>query len=283
MIGKKPDRRLHDEYTNTQWERTFFCNFRAFAHSRIRFMTTKSATRLNLTADDVRDYLKKNPDFIKNNLDIVAEITPPEQKLENGIIDFQHYLVKNLQKDSKALKSRYDILIDYCRDNMAVQQQVHQAVLRLIHARGIEQLLEVVTIDLVSLFDVDVVRLAMESEAAQLYGVNYGEENYSGIVLIESGMADMALGKKKNARLEGDYSKKAPPGFDQIFADCADLIESCALLRLELNQVGRNVILAFGVRDKGRFHSGQGIELLNFLAQIVAHQLDIYFNELIEE
>jgi uncharacterized protein YigA (DUF484 family) len=243
-------------------------------------MTKPANKPSDLSADDVRDYLKQHPDFLKNNLDMVAELTPPEQKLENGIIDFQHYLVKNLQKDSKALKSRYDVLIDFCRDNMAVQQQVHQAVLRLIRARSIEQLLEVVTIDLVSLFDVDVVRLAMESEAAQLYGVNYGEENYSGIVLIETGMVDMALGKKKNVRLEEDCSKKAPPGFDQIFADCNDLIESCALLRLELNQVGRNVILAFGVRHKDRFHSGQGIEFLSFLAQIVAHQLDIYLQDL---
>lgn len=246
-------------------------------------MTKPANKPSSLTPDDVRDYLKNHPDFLKNNLDVVTELSAPERNLENGIVDFQHYLVKNLQKDSKALKSRYDVLIDYCRDNMAVQQQVHQAVLRLIRARSIEQLLEVVTIDLVSLFNVDVVRLAMESDAAQLYGVNYSEENYSGIVLIESGMTDMALGKKKNVRLEAECSKKAPPGFDQIFADCDDLIESCALLRMDLPQVGRNVLLAFGVREKDRFHSGQGIELLSFLAQIVAHQLDIYFNELIEE
>jgi len=239
-----------------------------------------SSDTLAITDDDVRAYLKKHPNFLKDNLDVMAEVTPPEQKLENGIIDFQHYLVKNLQKDSKALKSRYDVLIDFCRDNMSVQQQVHQAALRLIRTRSIEQLLEAVTIDLVSLFDVDVVRLAMESEAASLYDLKYNDQNYSGIVFIEPGMVDMALGKKKNVRLEDDCTKKVPPGFDQIFADCADLIESCALLRLNLEQVGRHVILAFGVRHKDRFHPGQGIELLNFLAQIVAHQLDIYLHDL---
>lgn len=235
---------------------------------------------LDLTADDVRAYLKDHPDFLKNNLDIVADLSAPERNLGNGIIDFQHYLVTNLQKDSKALKSRYDVLIDFCRDNMSVQQQVHQAVLRLIRTRSLEQLLEVVTIDLLSLFDVDVVRLALESEAAALYDMSYNEHNYSGIVFINPGTVDAAVGKKKNVRLVDDCLKKTPLGFDQIFADCADLIESCALLRLELEQVGRNVILAFGVRHKDRFHQGQGIELLSFLAQIVAHQLDIYLHEL---
>lgn len=241
---------------------------------------TSSAKSPNITADDVRLYLKKHPDFLKNNLDVVAEVSPPERDLENGIIDFQHYLVKNLQKDSKALKSRYEVLIDFCRDNMSVQNQVHQAALRLIRARSLEQLLEVVTVDLVSLFDVDVVRLAMESNAAALYDIKYTEQDFSGIVFIEPGTVNAAIGKKKNVRLVDDCFKTPPAGFDQIFADCADMIESCALLRLELEQTSRHVILAFGVRYKDRFHPGQGIELLNFLAQIVTHQLDIYLNEL---
>lgn len=233
-----------------------------------------------VTADDVRRYLKKNPDFLKDNIDVVAEVTPPERKLDNGVIDFQHYLVKNLQQGSQTLKSRYDVLIEFCRDNMSVQHQVHQAVLKLIRARGLEQLLEVMTIDLVSLFDVDVVRLAMESEAAPLYEMNYAEQDFSGIVFVDPGTVDAAVGRKKSVRLVEDCVKEPPPGFENIFADCADLIESCALLRLELERVGRSVILAFGVRHKGRFHQGQGIELLNFLAQIVAHQLDIYLHEL---
>ncbi len=245
-------------------------------------MTTKPKRQAatDITADDVRAYLRKHPDFLKNNLDIMAEVTAPERTLENGIVDFQHYLVKNLQKGSQAIQSRYDVLIDFCRDNMSVQTQVHKAVLRLIRARGLEQLLEVVTIDLVSLFDVDVVRLAMESEAASLYEMNYAEQDFSGIVFVDPGMVDAAIGRKKNVKLVDDCTKQTPPGFEQIFADCADMIESCALLRLELPQIKRNVILAFGVRHKDRFHSGQGIELLNFLAQIVAHQLDIYLHDL---
>lgn len=245
-------------------------------------MTAKTAHSKSsvITADDVRLYLKKHPDFLKNNLDVVAELTPPERKLENGIVDFQHYLVKNLQKGSQAIQSRYDVLIEFCRDNMSVQHQVHQAVLRLIRARGLEQLLEVMTIDLVSLFDVDVVRLAMESEAASLYEMNYAEQDFSGIIFVDPGTVDAAIGRKKNVKLVDDCSRQTPAGFDQIFADCADLIESCALLRLELPQIRRHVILAFGVRHKDRFHSGQGIELLNFLAQIVAHQLDIYLHDL---
>jgi len=241
-------------------------------------MTAKSLEAPAITADQVRDFLKAHPDFIKNNLDVVADLAPPERDLGNGILDFQHYMLKNLQKDSKALKSRYDVLIDFCRDNMSVQMQVHHAVLRLIRTRNLEQLLEVLTLDLVSLFDVDVVRLGVESETR--FDTSYGEQNYSGIIFIEPGMVDSALGKKKNVLLIEDCTVNRPPGFEQVFADCESLIQSCAMLRLQLDMVDRNVVLVFGVRQKDRFHPGQGIELLHFLAQIVTHQLDMYLNDL---
>ncbi len=231
-----------------------------------------------LTADEVRDFLKRNPDFFKKNADIMAEMAPPERELGDGVIDFQHFMVKNLQKDSKGLQKRYDLLIDFCRENMSVQGQVHQAALRLIRTRGLEALLEVITLDLVSLFDVDVVRMAMESDVP--VDTSYGENNYSGFVFISPGTVDAAIGAGKNVLLVDDVPAKPFAGFEEIFADCEGLVSSCALLRLELETVGKNVVLAFGVRYKDRFHTGQGIELLHFLAQIVAFQLDAYLIDL---
>jgi len=231
-----------------------------------------------VTADQVREFLKNNPDFLVKNLDVIDEAQTPERDLGNGVIDFQHFMVKNLQKDSKTLRGRYDVLVDFCRDNMSVQNLVHKAALKLIRTHSLEQLLEVITLDLVSLFDVDVVRMAMESDTR--FDTSYGEQDYSGIVFIEPGMVDDAIGINKNVLLVEDCQQTEPVGFDQIFADCENMIASCALLRLELETVGKHILLAFGVRYKDRFHPGQGIELLHFLAQIVAHQMDRYLQDL---
>ena len=231
-----------------------------------------------ITADQVREFLVKNPEFLKKNLDVVSDDTIPERDLGEGVVDFQHFMVKNLQKDSKALKDRYEVLVDFCRDNMSIQTQVHNAALRLIRARNLEQLLEAISQDLLNMFDVDVVRMAMESDTR--FDTSYGEQHYSGIIFVDPGTVEAALGPKKNVLLVGDCVANPTPGLEQIFADCEDLIASCALLRLELETVGKNVLLAFGVRYKERFHSGQGIELLHFLAQIVAYQMDMYLGEM---
>ncbi len=231
-----------------------------------------------ITAEDVLAFLNANPEFFQENIGLL-EAASVARDLGEGVVDFQSFLVKNLQKSSESLKNKYDVLVDFCRDNMSVQGQVHKAALRLIQARTLEQLLEAVTQDLVSLFDVDVVRLAMESEAAETYETYYSEHNYSGIVFVVPGTVEYALGRK-NIVMISDTAKDVPVGFDQIFSDCEALIQSCALVKLELEHTGRPVILAFGVRYPDRFHTGQGVELLNFLGQIVAHQLDHYLHEI---
>jgi len=228
--------------------------------------------------DDVRAFLKEHPEFLRDNPDILNSVIPPQRELGGGVIDFQQFMLKNLQKDSKDLQGKYDMLVDFCRENMSVQSQVHHAVLRLIGTRNIEQLLEAVALDLVNLFDVDVVRLAMESDI--IYDTAYGEQNFSGIVFIAPGTVDAAIGRKKKVLLVDDTDATRPAGFEDIFVECDEMIASCALLRLELSAVEKNILLAFGVRHKDRFHPGQGIELLGFLSQIVAHQLDRYLDDL---
>jgi uncharacterized protein YigA (DUF484 family) len=248
-------------------------------------VTEKKRTKIaakkptELTSQQVRDYLVANPEFLAQNPDIFSAISPPERELGDGVIDFQSHMVKRLQKDSKALEDRYAGLVDFCRDNMSVQAQVHHAALRLIRARTLEQLLEVLTLDLVSLFDVDIVRLALESDTLT-YDGGYQGDLASGIVFIPRYTVEGAMGKKKNVLLVSDTQADPFAGFEHIFVDSTELVRSCALLRLKLDLVDKQVILAFGVRYPDRFHAGQGVELLSFLGNIVAHQLDTYMDEL---
>lgn len=227
---------------------------------------------IDITEEQVRKYLEAHPGFLSN-------IPVPKRDLGEGVEDFQHYLLKNLQNSSKTLSQRYDLLVDYCRDNLSAQSQVHKAALKIICSRSIEQLLELLTVDMLSIFDLDIVRIAMESELP--FDTTYGEQHYSGIVFTGLGTADMLFGHNRNVLLFGDTTENAPVGFESIFINCEQQVESCALLRLASDMLDKNIILAFGVRHKGRFHEGQGVELLDFLAQVVAVQFDKYLDDLV--
>lgn len=241
-------------------------------------MTAKKAKPSDADKEAIIAFLSQHPDFFKDNPELLEQLQAPVAHHGSNVVDLQHFMVGNLQTKLQSLKSRYEGLIHSSRDNMSTVSQVHTAVVDLVKARDLEHLLEIITLDLVHLFAVDVVRLAMESEAAEFYESNYSEQNYSGISFIDLGVADRAVGKDKSILLIEDSGKRPVYGFEQIFVDCGELVHSCVFLKLTLPITGRKALLAFGVREKDRFHTGQGVELLSFLGKIVEHRLDQCLN-----
>lgn len=221
----------------------------------------------------VIDFLRGNPEFLAEHPELFEVLLPPEQQHGRGVIDFQYYAIDNLRRGMRKMKDRFNGLVTSARENLSVQQQVQRAVVSTVKARNLEELLEVLTTDIVRWFDVDVVRLAMESEMAGTYETYYNEENYSGICFVPTGTVNASM-LGESVRLIADTQGEPPIGFEMVFADCSNLVRSCALVRLEMPTVKHTAMLAFGVRHADRFHPHQGGELLGFLGEVMTVILD---------
>ena len=225
------------------------------------------------TQKKVIEYLRENPHFLSEHPDLFEVLLPPEQQHGRGVIDFQYFAIDNLRRSMRKMKDRFNGLVVSARENLSVQQQVQRAVVSIVSARNLEELLEVLTTDLMTWFDVDVVRLGMESDMAGIYETYYNEENYSGIAFVPNGTSDAVLLGEK-VRLIADTQGEPPIGFEMVFADCSNLVRSAALVRLELPTIKRPAVLAFGVRHADRFHPHQGGELLGFVGEVMSIVLD---------
>lgn len=233
-----------------------------------------------ITTEQVVQYLKQHPNFLVEHPELIEMLTPPKSDLGSGVADLQHYMLGGLQKELKTLRNTYNEIVSFCRDNQSTQSQVHAAVLSLISARDLEQLLQVLTIDLAALFDLDVVRLAMETEHVDFYTASYPDAYSSGISFISYGAVDACLGVNQQILLAEDIEESPVTALDEVFSDCIALVKSCVVLRLKLESVRRDAVLALGVRHSGRFHPHQGVDLLVFLAGIIEKRLDTALLEL---
>jgi uncharacterized protein YigA (DUF484 family) len=227
-----------------------------------------------ITEDDVREWLESHEDFFIQYPEVLTKMALPEVKHGGNVVDFQSHLVGRLQKTLDVVGESYEGLISASRDNRSTQTQVNEAVLLAVRAPSLERLYEAVTQDMVRLFDVDVVRLAIESPVAEHYEVYYPEHEYSGISFIDPGAVDSAIGAEERIRLVAETRDEYNDGLSQIFADCLGVTRSCALLRLRLHSHQRHATLAFGVRHPGRFNPQQSGEMLKFLADVVEYRLD---------
>lgn len=227
-----------------------------------------------LTEKMVLDFLQQHPDFLRRHPELLEILTPPDQKMGGNVLDFQRFALGSLQRGMADMKDRFAGLLSSARDNMSAQSQVHKAALHIMRARDLDQLMEVLTQDLLHYFDVDAVRVGLESRLSEVMDPLFDPDNAMGIRLIAPGTADAILGPHQNVALVPDCDEDPPYGFDYLFSDCADIVSSCAILRLQLAQCGNDGLIAFGVREKGRFHPHLGIELLRFLSDVIALKMD---------
>ena len=82
------------------------------------------------------------------------------------------------------------------------------------------------------------------------------------------------LGAERDVLLKSDTE-----GDPLLFGDGAGLVRSAALLRLCVSKAAPAGLLCIGMRRAGKFHGGQGTELLGFLARAlgitIAQWLDL--------
>lgn len=208
---------------------------------------------------DVVAYLRRHPDFLDKHPEALRLLRAPCRELGGDVFDFQHFHIERLRRDLARLATEQRTLIAASRGNLASQGRVHKAVLAVLAAASFEHLLQTVTTDLAVLLDVDIVSIGVETTlpAARL--------GLHGIRLLKAGAVEALLGAERNLTLSANA-----PGDAVLFGSAAGLVRSQALLRLGFGRGAPLGVLCIGTRQAGRFHPGQGSELLLFLARVIS-------------
>ncbi len=210
-----------------------------------------------IAAAEVAAYLRQHPDFLLQHPELLEVLTPPALQRGERIVDMQHFMVQRQREEMQRLKTQQRVLVANSRANLASQSRVHAAVLALLAAGSFEQLIQIVTTDLAVLLDADVVTIAVESTGAQRPRLTH-----QGVQILDPGTVDEILGIDRDVVLLSDVE-----GDPVLFGDGAGLVRSAALARLSVSVAAPAGLLCIGMRRAGKFHGGQGTELLGFLAR----------------
>jgi len=221
-----------------------------------------------LSAEQVIEFLRKNPDFFNDHPDAVKAIPAPSRALGDGVVDLQQAMIDNLRGQIDTLHGDRHDLLSTTRANMQTQNRIHECVISLLGATSFEQLIQTVTTDFAVILDLDMVTLCIEAEDPTSLSIRT-----RGLVILTPGTIDAVLGPDKRLALRGDIA-----GDPELFAGGAALVRSDALIRLSISPSTPPVLLAFGSREPDRFESGQATELIDFLGSVLEHVIRIWLH-----
>lgn len=212
-----------------------------------------------VTAEQVASYLRRNPDFFTLQPDVLTALAPAEHwnlGSTDTIVDIRQFIVEGLREQMDGLRDCATEVIETSRFNMAYQQRTHAAVLQLLGANTLDQLLEVISDGLPVVLDVDFVALALEHPGS-------ADCSPSKVSPLVPGEVDYLLGAGQDVLLLADLGDEA-----QIFGDETQQIRSAAFARLDPGPMAPSGVLAMGSCLEDTFHPSQGTELLAFLASV---------------
>ncbi|HIC80197.1 MAG TPA: DUF484 family protein [Kiloniellaceae bacterium] len=224
--------------------------------------TSKAATSKTaqaISGDQVAAYLRRHPEFLADNPDLLDSQEPPARAQGDGVIDLQQFQVQRLRNEVGNLTSLRDELLSAGRNNLSIQNRVHRSVLAILNARSFEEFVETITTDMAAILDLDVVTIGVEKTDE---GSTWRPT--AGVYCLEAGSIDALLGPNGTLLLRDHIN-----GDPAIFDGAAGIVQSDALIRLNISETTPPALLALGSRQSDAFHAGQGTELLSFLSQVL--------------
>ena len=219
-----------------------------------------------ITAADVLAFLKKNPKFLQQNPAAVDFLHPPKIG-DRKVKDFMSFMVERLKQDKEKVVTTARTLVENARSNMNNQQRIQNVVLRLLEAATFEEFIQIITMDMAAMLDTDICVLVVESD-----GTDIPHIHESGIRMVPAGTIDKWMAGK-NSLLQANIT-----GIEVIYGGAYTLVQSQALLRVDISMNTPPAVLAFGSRDPLAFEDGQATEQISFLARVVERQFRSWLN-----
>ena len=102
--------------------------------------------------DQVKSYLKDNPEFFLENPSLLTNLKIPAREFNNSeesdsdIVDLQQFVLNKLRLELDNRRRENCDLIDSRRANQRDQSRINATVLRLLSARSLDHLIELISL-----------------------------------------------------------------------------------------------------------------------------------------
>ena len=212
-----------------------------------------------LTAEQVAEFLQRNPGFFENHVDLLVNLQIPHPHGGRAVSIGERQLVAVREK-AKLLEDKLRELIQFGEENDLVGEKVHRLSCRLVEADGLDATLDTLYLDLLDHF-------AVPHVAARLWGVAEENPDTKEFAPVAPEMREFV--EKMATPYCGNHAVYETQAW---FGEAAPHLKSFALVPLARDGVTFGVV-ALASEDPRRFYAEMGTLHLGRIGELVSHAL----------
>jgi len=231
-------------------------------------MTKRAVTADVTTLSDaaVADYLEAFPEFFERNPALLQRLRLPDARGSGTTVSLLEKQVDVLRERNRQLEKRLSEFIDVARGNDELAARIHKLTTRLVHARGIDHVVDAVEASLREDFDVPRCLLVLFREDESL-----AVRESPFIRLTKRDAPEMRGFETLFASDKPRCGQVRDSQRDYLFGAGAVDIGSVALV--PLGPGGRHGLLACGATDAQRFNPTVSTDFLARIGELIAAAL----------
>lgn len=208
-----------------------------------------------LDLDLVRDFLMQNPEFVRQDSELLACIAA--QPSGGNVVAIGDLARDRMLRETRAARSRFSAIVETARANYEAQIRVQEAIIAVLDARDPADLNERLSGHVAFALAADACVIAVSDTNASDQGLDKVAGAIERLVPIEQPIA------------MGTIDRPRP----WLYGESGKHLRSEALARLEFGPERRLAILALASSDIDAFRVEHGGELVTFFARVLERVL----------
>jgi uncharacterized protein len=212
-----------------------------------------------LTAEQVAEFLRQNPGFFENHVDILMNLQIPHPHGGRAVSIGERQLVAVREK-AKLLEDKLHELIHFGEENDALSAKVHRLACRLVDAPSLDAALDTLYLDLLDHF-------AVPHVAVRLWNVAEENPDTREFALVAAEMRHFV--EQMTTPYCGHHAVYESQSW---FGEAAAHLKSFALVALARDGITFGVV-ALGSEDPKRFYPEMGTLYLARIGDLLSHAL----------
>ncbi|MDC0073874.1 DUF484 family protein [Alphaproteobacteria bacterium] len=210
-----------------------------------------------INKEDVLFYLKNNPNFIIENIAVLALMLPPSKK-KDSILDLQEHMILNLQKSIKQLKNINSKILKVAEENFDTSSKIHTAIIEIINTKNYDSAIKSLTTTVPKILNIEKIALFFNEE------INIKNLKLSDY-LDETKNINYYFKKNNNIFFSNNSQ-------DILFKPKLN-IQSQAIIKISFESKKKNTLIILGSKKPSFFNENQSNDLLSFFGNIISLQL----------